>query len=69
MPGEGTYLFYVITIMLEYAAIIIGMMFFKMLIKQKKSGNQEKTLKILILITAILNLIKSVTDLIQKFLE
>ena len=37
--------------------------------KKKKSGNQEKTLKRLILITAILNLIKSVADLIQKFLE
>lgn len=37
--------------------------------KKKKSGNQDKTLKILILITAIFNLIKSVIDLIQKFLE
>lgn len=37
--------------------------------KPKKNGNQDKTLKILILITAILNLIKSATDLIQKFLE
>ena len=35
----------------------------------KKNGNQDKTLKTLILITAILNLIKSVVDLIQKFLE
>ena len=37
--------------------------------KKKKNGNQDKTLKILILITAILNLIKSAVDLIQKFLE
>lgn len=37
--------------------------------KPKKNGNQEKTLKILILITAILNLIKSVVDLIQRFTE
>lgn len=37
--------------------------------KPKKNGNQDETLKILILITAILNLIKSVVDFIQKFLE
>lgn len=36
---------------------------------KKKSGNQEKTVKTLILITAILNLIKSISDLINKFLE
>lgn len=37
--------------------------------KQKKNGNQDTTLKIIVLITAIVNLIKAVTDLIQKFLE
>ena len=37
--------------------------------KQKKNGNQDKTLKIIILITALVNLIKSIADLIQKFLE
>lgn len=37
--------------------------------KPKKNGDQDKTLKILLLITAILNLIKSAVDLIQKFIE
>ena len=37
--------------------------------KQKKNGNQDKTLKLLILVTAILNLIKAICDLIGKFLE
>lgn len=37
--------------------------------RQKKKGDQDKTLKTLILITAILNLIKSLVDLINKFLE
>ena len=37
--------------------------------KKNKNGNQEKLLAGLILITAILNLIKSITDLIEKFLE
>lgn len=37
--------------------------------KKKKNGNRNKTLEIVVLVTAILNLIKSVTDLIQKFLE
>lgn len=37
--------------------------------RQKKKGDQDKTLKTLILVTAILNLIKSLVDLINKFLE
>ena len=37
--------------------------------KPKKNGNQDKTLKIIILVTAILNLFKSVIDLVQKFIE
>lgn len=37
--------------------------------RQKKKGSQDKTLKTLILATAILNLIKSLIDLINKFLE
>lgn len=37
--------------------------------KKKKNGNRDKTLQIIVLVTAILNLIKSITDLIQKFLE
>ena len=37
--------------------------------KKKKSGDQDKTLKILILITAILSLIKSIIDLIETLLE
>lgn len=37
--------------------------------RQKKKGSQDKTLKTLILATAILNLIKSLIDLINKLLE
>lgn len=37
--------------------------------RQKKKGNQDKTLKTLILVTTILNLIKSLIDLINKLLE
>jgi hypothetical protein len=37
--------------------------------KQKKNGNQDKTVKIIILITALVNLFKSIVDLIQKFIE
>lgn len=32
----------------------------------KKNGNQDKTVKIIVLVTAILNLIRSVVDLIEK---
>ena len=37
--------------------------------RQKKSGNQDKTLTIIVLITAILNLIKAVFDIVEKLLE
>lgn len=37
--------------------------------RQKKKGDQDKTVKSLILITTILNLIKSLIDLINKLLE
>lgn len=37
--------------------------------KKKKNGNQDKTFQIIVMVTAILNLIKSIADLIQKFLE
>ena len=37
--------------------------------RQKKKGDQDKTLKTLILVTTILNLIKSLVDLINKLLE
>ena len=37
--------------------------------RQKKKGDQDKTVKTFILITAILNLIKSLIDLINKLLE
>lgn len=37
--------------------------------KQKKNGNQDTTVKIIVLITAIANLIKAITELIEKFLE
>ncbi len=34
--------------------------------KQKKSGNQDALTKAILLITAILNLVKSLIDLISK---
>lgn len=37
--------------------------------KKKKSDNQDMLLKIIILITAVFNLVKSLVDLITKFLE
>lgn len=37
--------------------------------RPKKKGDQDKTLKILVLVTAILNLIKSLVDIINKLLE
>lgn len=36
---------------------------------KKKSGNQDKQLKRIILITAILNLLKALIDLIEKLTE
>lgn len=37
--------------------------------KTKKSGNQDKTLKIIVLVTAVLNLIRSIVDIINKLIE
>ena len=37
--------------------------------RKKKKGDQDKTLKTLVLVTTILNLIKSLIDLINKLLE
>lgn len=37
--------------------------------KQKKNGNQDVTVKTIILITALVNLFKSIIDLVQKFTE
>lgn len=37
--------------------------------RKKKSGKQDKALQALILITAILNLVKSLIDLIGKLIE
>ena len=37
--------------------------------RQKKKGDQDKTLKILVMVTAILNLIRSLVDIINKLLE
>ena len=37
--------------------------------RQKKKGDQDKTLKILVLVTTILNLIKSLIDLINKLIQ
>lgn len=37
--------------------------------KPKKKGDQDKTLKTLVLVTTLLNLIKSLVDLINKLLE
>jgi len=34
--------------------------------KQKKSGNQDKTIKIIVLVTAILNLIKTLVDIVKQ---
>lgn len=34
--------------------------------RKKKNGNKDKTLQIIVLITAILNLVKSVVDLIDR---
>lgn len=37
--------------------------------RRKKKGDQDKPLKTLILVTTILNLIRSLIDLINKLLE
>ena len=37
--------------------------------KAKKSGNQDKALQAMILITAILNLVKALIDLIRRLIE
>lgn len=37
--------------------------------KGKKNGNEDQTTKILILVTAILNLVKALIDLISKLTE
>lgn len=37
--------------------------------KKKKGGDQDRKLATLVLITAILNLIKVILDLIEKLLE
>lgn len=37
--------------------------------KNKKKGNQDKTLQIIVLVTAILNLIRAVFEIIEKLLE
>ena len=41
----------------------------KTVARKKKNGNQNKTVEILVLITAILNLIKVLVDIIGKLLE
>ena len=37
--------------------------------RQKKKGNQDKTCKIIILVTAILNLIRALIDLLDRLIE
>ena len=37
--------------------------------KEKKNGNQDRTLQILVLVTAILNLIRAILDTVEKPLE
>lgn len=37
--------------------------------RKKKSGNKDKTLQAIVLITAILNLVKSLVDLIERLTE
>lgn len=37
--------------------------------KNKRSGNKDKTLQILVLVTAILNLVNALIDIISKLTE
>ncbi len=37
--------------------------------KKKKNGNKDKTLQIIVLVTAVLNLIQAIVDLINKLLD
>lgn len=37
--------------------------------RKKKNGNKDKTLQIIVLITAILNLVKALIDLIGRLTE
>jgi len=37
--------------------------------RKKKNGNKDKTLQIIVLVTAILNLVQSLIDLISKLTE
>ena len=37
--------------------------------RQKKKGDHDKTLKIIVMVTTILNLIRSLVDLITKLIE
>lgn len=36
---------------------------------KKKKGDQDKALKTIVLVTAILNLIRAVADLVERLLE
>ena len=36
---------------------------------KKKNGNQDKTLQALVLVTAILNLIEAILDIVDRILE
>lgn len=36
---------------------------------KKKSGNEDRTVKYIVLVTAILNLIKTLIDLISELIE
>ncbi len=37
--------------------------------RKKKNGNKDKTLQTLVLVTAILNLIKALADLVREFIS
>lgn len=37
--------------------------------RKKKNGNQDKALKTIVLVTAVLNLIRAIVDIIVKLLE
>ncbi len=37
--------------------------------RQKKNGNKNTTLQIIVFVTAILNLIQSLVDLLKKLIE
>ena len=37
--------------------------------RKKKNGNQDKALETIVLVTAVLNLIRAVVDIVERLLE